>query len=449
MQVKDYTILVVDDEKDIRDALQIMLSGEGFDVKLANSSEAALEILEGCDCPLIISDIMMPGMSGIELLQKVKLSNPESEVVLMTGYSSVQSAIDSIKAGAQDYLIKPVNYKDVLLMVERNHQQHLKNKRSQMMLQEMTRSKTDTMVGSSAGIRQVKDEITQVAPSDISVLVTGESGTGKELVARAIHEMSPRCDKMFVAINCASIPSDLLESELFGHERGAFSGAVARKYGLFEVADQGTLLLDEIGEMQLDLQAKILRTIETGLFRRLGSTKELSSNFRIVAATNSALQEAIAEKRFRSDLYYRLNQFSIHVPPLRKRKNDISELVEFFAARKGRTAEELDEKSEFIQMLKQYHWPGNVRELFNTLERAFLLAGQDIPSSKHFPPEIRRPSDDLEDPSNGVQSLQEIENQHIVKIYNELGFNKSKTAKALGISVRSLYSKLKDLNITD
>ena len=442
-----FSILIVDDEAKILSALDILIAGEGYQVFTAANAKEALQVLKTQEIQLVLSDIMMPGITGVELLKKVKTTHPEIIVVLMTGYSSVPGAIDAMREGAQDYLTKPINPDDVLLMIERNYQQFKKNQRAVILQQEATRNQGKSMVGSSPRLNQVKSEITQVAPVDISVLITGESGTGKELVARSIHELSPRKDNLFVAINCASIPSDLLESELFGHEKGAFSGAINRKYGLFEVADKGTLLLDEIGEMAIELQAKILRTIETGTFRRLGGTSEISSDFRIVSSTNRDLQASIAADQFRADLFFRLNQFNIHVPPLRKRKSDILELVEHFFAGKGRENISAESIPDTLELLLGYDWPGNIRELFNALERAHLLAGDDLPLPKHFPPEIARQSIVKPQITGSTQTLADVENQYIMEIYHQHNQNKPKTAEALGISVRSLYNKLKSLDI--
>ena len=445
--MKDFSILVVDDDENIRHSLDLMLSSEGFKVTTCASAQTALEVLEGAPYPLVISDIMMPGMSRVELMKKVKSINVETVVVLMTGYSSIKGAIEAIQAGAQDYLIKPINPEDVMLMVARNYQQFKKNQRAEMMRQEITRNKTVSIIGNSPGIKQVKNEIAQVAPVNLSVLITGESGTGKELVARAVHDLSARKDELFVAINCASIPSDLLESELFGHEKGAFSGAVSRKYGLFEIADKGTILLDEVGEMPIQLQPKILRAIETGIFRRLGSTQEIISDFRIISSTNRNLEDAILEKQFRSDLYFRLNQFRISVPPLRERKSDIPALVDFYALKKKRPDSLSTEAPECIEMLKQYHWPGNVRQLFNALDRAFLYAGESTLLLQHFAAEISLPSVDKSGADQSHKLLADIENEYILKMYYDMGQNRTRTANALGISLRSLFNKLKSLNI--
>ena len=443
--MSDFSILVVDDESEIREAMEIMLSSEGYTVFTAEDAEDALLQLSQKEFPLVISDIMMPGMTGIELVQKIRGEGIGSQVVLMTGYSSIKSAIDSIRAGAQDYLIKPVDYDQVLLMVERaqNHFRSCEQKR--MLQQELARHQTSRILGSSSQIKSVKQHIQQVAPSDISILITGESGTGKELVAQAIHDASKVSKGTFVAINCASIPSDLLESELYGHEKGAFSGATTRKFGLFQVADGGTIFLDEIGEMPQLLQAKLLRTIETGTFRRLGGTQEIRSKFRVVSATNADLQKAMDENHFRSDLYYRLNQFNIHIPPLRKRKQDLLDLFSGFCIRRSIEIEGHERLSELMEALSNYHWPGNVRELYNALERAFLLSGGKIPELRHFPNEIVQPAQNRQSSENRFAPLAEIELEHIQRVYDALGHNKSKTAETLGISLRSLYNKLKEI----
>ncbi len=447
MNTKDYPILVVDDDFGVCSGVEEIIASEGYTVSTAASAQEALNKISKQTFPLVISDIMMPGMSGIELLEKIKSISPETIVIMMTGYSSMQGAITAIKAGAQDYLIKPLNYDDILIMLERNIQLFEHNKRSEMVRQEVMRNKSPAIVGQSSEMKRVKNEIAQVAPVDLSVLITGESGVGKELVARAVHDLSLRRDQMFVAINCASIPSDLLESELFGHEKGAFSGAVSRKFGLFEVADGGTILLDEIAETPLELQAKLLRAIETGGFRRLGSTRDITSNFRLISSTNKNLSDAIRNKEFRSDLFYRLNQFEISVPPLRKRRGDLPLLVDNFAMKKGRHEKFSNEIPQCLGLLKQYHWPGNVRELFNSLERAFLLAGNGALLPHHFPSDIIGASKQINAMDESIASLAELENDHIIKVYRKMGPNQTTVANILGISTRTLFTKLKKLGI--
>ncbi len=446
VRTKDFPVLIVDDDLGVCSGIEEIVSHEGYAVSTVTSAQEALEMIKTQSFPLVISDIMMPGMSGIELLEQIKSISPDTVVIMMTGYSSIQGAITAIKAGAQDYLIKPLKYDDILLLLERNIQQFKRNKQSEIFRQEVMRNQTPFIVGESSGMKRVKTEIAQVASADLSVLITGESGVGKELVARAIHDLSPRTDQMFVAINCASIPSDLLESELFGHEKGAFSGASTRKYGLFEVADGGTLLLDEIGEMPLELQAKMLRAIETGVFRRLGSTRDISSNFRIISSTNKDLAEAIGNKEFRSDLFYRINQFEISVPPLRSHMSDFNLLIDHFAIKKGRKESFSNDMLETLEALKQYSWPGNVRELFNALERAFLLAGDGKVLAEHFASDIVNATKSGNE-KKSFQSLAELENDHILKVYGKAGPNQTTVANILGISTRTLFTKLKKLKV--
>ena len=442
-----FKVLVVDDDMGICTAMDQIISDEGYSVTIANSAHEALVHLSKNEYPIVLSDIMMPEMDGMELMSAIKSRSPETIVVLMTGYASIDGAITAIKMGANDYITKPIDYDGVLLMLERNFNLYAANKRVEMMQQELYRNQTNSIVGKSASVKRLKHEISKVSSADLSVLVTGESGTGKELVARAIHQMSPRSTQMFVAVNCASIPNDLLESELFGHEQGAFSGAVRRKYGLFEIADKGTVFLDEIGEMSLDLQAKLLRTLESGTFRRLGSVDEISSDFRVLSATNKDLPKAISNKNFRSDLFYRLNQFHLLIPPLRERKSDIPLLVDAFALKKGRGEKYSALMPESMERLQKYHFPGNVRELFNGLERAFLLAGENIPVPEHFPADMRQTSTRSGLGDESQLTLSELESRHIEKVYNATGRSQTKTAEILGITTRTLYTKLKSLKL--
>jgi len=371
-------------------------------------------------------------------------------VVLFTGYSSIDNVVDAIKSGALEYLPKPINNDELLGMVLRIYNREELKVNNEMLRQEMLRSKSVQIIGKSVGVKKVKKEIKQVAQSDIPVMITGETGTGKELVAKSIHDQGPRKDQPFVAINCASIPSDLLESELFGHERGAFSGAVTRKYGLFEVANKGTILLDEIGEMSVDLQPKILRAIESKQFRRLGAQKEVSSDFRVISSTHRNLLSLVDSGRFREDLFYRLSPFIIDVPALRRRKSDIPLLLDFFSMKKSRQDPKFEGESEFVAALQNYNWPGNIRELQNAMERVFLLAGNEVPSVDHLPPEIQDIKSQLEGNTLDASerpTLEDIERDYMLKIYRELGGNKTHVAKALGISLRSLYNKLEKYDI--
>ncbi len=445
-----FSILIVDDEPEIRSGLKALLKDQGYDVEIAKDGQEALSLFKENSFALVLSDIMMPNMTGIDLTRQVKSENPDTIVILFTGYSSVENAVEAIKSGADEYLLKPINNDEVLSVVARSYERQELKINNEMLRQEILRRKTVQIIGKSQGIKKVNKEIRQVAQSDIPVLIIGETGTGKELVARSIHDQGPRRNQPFVAINCAAIPSDLLESELFGHERGAFSGAVARKYGLFEVANKGTILLDEIGEMSAKLQPKILRAIESKQFRRLGAQKEISSDFRVISSTNQNLLTMIDEGKFREDLYYRLSPFIIDVPALRRRKSDIPLLVDYFSVKKGRQDPVNESESEFIKVLQNYNWPGNVRELQNTLERVFLLAGKQIPCIDHLSPEMQDIKSQLDGETKTVSdrlSLAQIERDYILKIYRELGGNKTHVAKALEISLRSLYNKLEKYGI--
>jgi len=436
----EFSILIVDDEQNIRQGLKELLTIHNYEVDIARDGVEALELFDKKEYSLVLSDIMMPGMTGLDLTKQIKSLNPETFVVLFTGYSSIDTAVEAIKSGAEEYLLKPVNSDEVLSMVSRFYNQVELKTRNEILRQELSRRKKVQIIGKSAGITKVKREIRQVSGSDIPILITGETGTGKELVARSIHEYSPRSAQPFVAINCAAIPSDLLESELFGHERGAFSGAVTRKYGLFEVANQGTILLDEIGEMSMELQTKILRAIETKQFRRLGAQKEIKSDFRVISSTNRNLLALIDEGKFREDLYYRLSPFTIEVPALRRRKSDIPLLVDYYSMKKGRNDPPSDPESDFIRALQSYNWPGNIRELQNALERVYLLSGDSAPSTEHLLPEVSLKGRSQNKVNK--QTLAEIEREHILKIYREVGGNKTLAARTLGISLRSLYNKL-------
>lgn len=448
--MNDFSVLVVDDEKDIREGFQRLLKNNGYEADIASDGVEALDLYRENDYSLVVSDIAMPSMTGLDLTKRLKEINEEAHVVLFTGYSSIETAVEAIKNGAEEYLVKPVDNEQLLLIVDRIHKLVELKTNNAILRQAMSGKEKTNIIGKSVGIKKVKQEIMQVSNSDLTVLIQGDTGTGKELVARSIHENSKRNNFPFVAINCAAIPNDLLESELFGHERGAFSGAVNRKFGLFEVANKGTILLDEIGEMSENLQAKLLRTIESGCFRRLGGQKELHSDFRVLTSTNRDLRSLVGAGEFREDLFYRISSFIIKVPPLSKRKSDIPLLVEYFSAKKGRVDIPDDAGSELINRLMSYHWPGNVRELQNALERVYLLSGKNSINPEYLPPEIQAVSEHLENSESGnsdIVPLEVIEKEHILKAYRELGGNKSQVARVLGISLRTLYNRLEKYNI--
>lgn len=445
-----FKILIVDDEQDIRDGLKQVLEREGYDVDVAQDGKEAMQMYADNQYPLVYSDIMMPSMTGLDLTRAIKKISQESYVALFTGYSSIETAVEAIRDGADEYLVKPVANEELLKIAKKIQNLHEIRMHNKALRQVMSGIGPTIIVGKSSGIRKVKSEIQQVSKSDITVLITGKTGTGKELVARSIHEKSKRNAQPFVAINCAAIPHDLLESELFGHERGAFSGANARKFGLFEVAHKGTILLDEIGEMSESLQAKLLRTIESGRFRRLGGHKELQSDFRVLTSTNRDLKSMVGAGTFREDLYYRLSSFNIDVPPLSKRKSDIPLLVKHLCGIKGKGEYIVDKDSDFIKALQKYDWPGNVRELQNSLERVLLLSTGHELEIEYLPPEILMVQEKLVSSHSGdsdILPLEVIEKEHILKAYRELGGNKSQVARVLGISLRTLYNRLEKYNI--
>lgn len=445
MMKSDFRILVVDDEPELREAVKDLLSRNGYIVEQAVSGKDALVKTRNSPFHLVITDIVMPEMDGIALLKSLKQFDDELPVLMITGNSTVENAVEAIKIGAEDYISKPFDNAELLVIVKRLYENKLFKQRAQLWKQETLRKNVPAIVGESSQIRKVLSEIESVAGSDASVLILGESGTGKELVARSIHALSKRNKEPFVAINAAAVPQDLLESEFFGHEKGAFSGAVERKFGLFEIANGGTLFLDEIAEMPMDLQAKMLRTVESRKLRRLGGTQEIAVDIRIVSATNRNLKEHIREKQFREDLYFRLCTFCIEIPPLRQRKEDIPLLAHHYLNNRGYRHATLSE--DVLEALQLYEWPGNVRELENALERALLLSRDQAPRLKHLPAEIqelfRRRSGKQ---TLTTQTLEEVEKEHILQVYESTGMDKVKTAKLLGIGLKTLYRKLKQFN---
>ena len=370
-------VLVVDDKRGSREALQKMIAKEGFDVAMAHDAETAAEMFGAEPANLVITDLRMPGMDGIGLLKEVKRLSPDTEVILISGAGSIESAVEAMREGAYDFLTKPLERALVLKAIDKAlEKQALLRENADLRAQLQSLRDTSGMMGDHPSIRRVKDMVRQVAPTSATVLILGESGTGKELVANALHEGSERAGKAMVKVNCAALPETLLESELFGYERGAFTGAVGRKEGRFKIAHEGTLFLDEIGDMPMVLQPKILRVLQEGEFERVGGTETLKVDARIVASTNADLQTAVAERRFREDLYYRLNVITIYMPALRDRRSDIPLLAEHFlqrfAAKNNRPV--LAFSREALDAVSNYHWPGNVRELENMVERAVVLS---------------------------------------------------------------------------
>lgn len=436
-----YKILIVDDERIVRESLYHWFEDEGYDVETAEDGLSALKIFEKDKYDLVLLDMKMPGMSGLELLVKIKEIDPVCIVILITAFASVSSAIQALKEGAYDYVTKPVDPDELNHLVKNALDQKslksenaiLKSKIEQMII-------PDNLIGESEEMLKIFELINSVAPTDTTVMIRGESGTGKELVAKAIHLNSRRKYFPIVTVNCGAIAETLLESEFFGHEKGAFTGANYRRKGKFEMANGGTIFLDEIGSISLKMQVELLRIIETKKFSRVGGNDVISSDFRVIAATNEALEELVKQGKFREDLYYRLNVFSLFIPPLRERKKDISTLAYHFLKKYTSAMNKTIDKisDEALEFLNNFDWPGNVRELENAIERAVVVGKsgcielKDLPFSSSYVPDIE----------SGSSSLADIEKKHIEKILRLNNWNIQKCAEILGIERATLYNKI-------
>ncbi|OGL14699.1 MAG: Fis family transcriptional regulator [Candidatus Rokubacteria bacterium RIFCSPLOWO2_12_FULL_71_19] len=442
------TVLVADDEIGVRESVGRVLRHEGFRVIPAEDGDAALAALRQGGVDLLLADLRMPGLDGLELLRAAKLLTPEVEVVVLSGHGTVQEAVAAMKEGAYDFLTKPFERAQLVRTVRQALEHRallLKNRNLQRRLDELVGA--GEIIGESPAIRQVLALVSQVAPTAATVLIQGESGTGKELVARALHEGSPRSGRPFIQVNCAALPETLLESELFGYERGAFTGAAARKEGRFELADGGTLLLDEAGDLTAATQAKLLRVLQEGEFERLGATKTVKVDVRLVAATNQNLALLVKERRFREDLYYRLNVITIEIPPLRERGEDILLLAGHFlrvhAAKNRRDIDGFTEAA--LARLRAYPWPGNVRELEHAVERAVILTRGKMIDLGDLPPAVGQA-----EPATRVvpiplgMPLDEVEQRLIEETLRLTKGNKELAAKFLGIASRTIYRKLKE-----
>jgi DNA-binding NtrC family response regulator len=442
-------VLVVDDEYLIRWSLQQNLAKEEYDVLTAESGEEALRLAEEQSPDLVLLDIHLPGIDGIRVLEKLKHDNPELPVIMITAFGMVETAVAAMKLGAFDYIAKPFNLDDVRLTVRKAMENaRLKSEVARLRSAQHRGGGFEAIVGRSPRMREVLDLATKVAASSATtVLLQGESGSGKDLLAKSIHLASSRAEKPYMDINCASIPENLLESELFGHERGAFTDARTQKKGLFELADGGTILLDEVGEMRIDLQAKLLRVIEEKRFRRVGGVKDLAMDVRIVAASNRDLEEERRAGRFREDLYYRLKVIPIHIPPLRERREDILPLVEHFLGRYnvefGKGIRGL--APDAAEAVMAYGWPGNVRELKNVVERGVILESGDQLHLDTLPPEMRgRTHADQPAAAHGeVRHLEDLEQEMLGRAMAKAGGNQTRAAQLLGITRDTLRYKLK------
>jgi DNA-binding NtrC family response regulator len=436
-------LLVVDDDDELRDNMVRFFSRHGYTVSDCGDGSQAIEHASHRAFDVIVLDMMMPGITGLETLRQLKERGCEAEFVMLTGEGTIETAVEAMKCGAVEFLTKPTSLKQLDRIVRKAlgaQQLRKENKQLKAVIERNIRS--PGIVGESAKIKEVLHLIERTAGSRNPILIQGESGTGKELVAKALHQASPLADKPIVTINCAALPENLLESELFGHEKGAFTGAVSAKSGLFEVADGGTLFIDEFGELAGPLQAKMLRVLEDGSLRRVGSVQERRVNVRIIAATNRDMETEVNEGRFREDLYYRINVLTINLPPLRERIGDISLLAQHFVGPDWTIAPDV------LPLMERYSWPGNVRQLINAIERAKILAPADEVCSENLPPEVIRgaastPKHDSSTPAD-LETLNRI---HVEETYRQHQGNKARTARALGIGRRSLYRLLEKYDI--
>jgi DNA-binding NtrC family response regulator len=432
-------LLIVDDDEELRDTMARRLARAGLPVTTAESGEEALAKIGRAEFDVALFDLNLPGMSGLDLLAKFKEAQPEAEVLLLTAHGSIATAIEAMRRGAYDFLSKPFHFNDLEVHLEKAYEK-VRLARRQRQWQEQVRYESPRyrLVGSGPAVRRVVALIEKVAATDATVLVHGPSGSGKELVTRAIHYNSPRRDRPLVTINCAALQETLLESELFGHEKGAFTGAAQAKPGLIEVAEGGTLFIDEVGEMAGGLQAKLLRVLEDGHFRRVGGTQEMLADVRVVAATNRPLEVEQKAGRFREDLYYRLNVIAIGLPPLCERREDISELVAHFLATRPVGGRRCRIAPEALAALERCDWPGNVRELANVLERAQILAEGHAITTDDLPEGIVETAPEAGAPGD-PRRLRDVERRHVQDVLRREKGNKVQAARALGISRRALY----------
>jgi two-component system response regulator PilR (NtrC family) len=451
-------ILVVDDERSMREFLEIFFRREGFEVSTAGDAQQALLCLENDDIDVVITDMQMPEGSGLDVLHAAREISPDTVVIVITAFASTDSAIAAMKEGAYDYITKPFKVDEIRLVVEKALEKKVLAKENRRLKTELrSQARVRNIIGASEVMHRVFDLIGQVAGTKTNVLIAGESGTGKELVARAIHDQSERSDRPFVAVNCGAIPENLLESELFGHVKGAFTGAIQNKEGLFEIADGGTLFLDEVGELPLQLQVKLLRVIQEKTIRRVGGTGDRSVDVRLVSATNRRLEDEVAAGHFREDLYYRLNVIEIALPPLRDRVDDIPLLVqhfiEKFSAELGKQVEGLS--PEALAKISEYAFPGNVRELENVIERAVALCREPVIGVDVLPPTVtdaRVPDDAPHIPPEGVKLealVDDYERKLLGQALREAGGIKKQAAKLLGISFRSFRYRLEKLGLEE
>ena len=447
-----YTVLIIDDEKNIREGLGAALELEDYTVALASDGKEGLERIQKGDIDLVITDLRMPKISGEQVLAKITAENPGIPVIVLTGHGSIDSAVDAMRNGAYDFLTKPLNIDQLILIVKRALQgRELALKHKELQEELNSRKSFESIIGKSAEMQRIFETVRKAAGSKASVLITGESGVGKELIANALHNLSPRRENSMIKVHCAALSESLLESELFGHEKGAFTGAVARKRGRFELAHGGTIFLDEIGEIDQNVQIKILRVLQDKRFERVGGEETVEVDVRLITATNRDLEKEVAEGRFREDLYYRLNVVHIHVPPLRERRDDIPLLItaflQEFAKENGKNIEGIDARARAA--LYKFDWPGNIRQLRNCLESAVVMCSGSIIKLEDLPPTIAGSgeADSIAVPA-GI-TMTEAEKIIILQNLAINKGNKSKTADILGIGRKTLHRKLDEYAAED
>ena len=441
-------VLVVDDEEPIRRLLKKELSRKGLHTESAEDGNAAIDILRQGTFDIILLDIVMPGIDGISLMKKLKADPQRPAIIVLTGKATVDTAVEAMKSGAYDYLTKPYKIEELILIIHRAYEHIRLERENRLLHQELSRKEgLEDFIGGSKQFMEMLSLIKKIAPTDSTVLIQGESGTGKELAANTIWKYSKRKKNSFIALNCSTLSENLLESELFGHEKGAFTNAYQIKHGLVEVADKGTLFLDEVGEISMGIQARLLRFLDSGEFRRVGSNKNLTVDVRVIAATNKSLIEAVKRGEFREDLFYRLNVINVTIPPLRERKEDIEELFRYFlrkySQRLGKPVTDI--KPEAMEMLNNYHWPGNVRELENVIERAVILCDSETIGHEDISINIRS----LSKEDRPYSSLEDMERDYILKVLMETDGNQSRASRLLGIDRKTLYLKLKKYGIDE
>ncbi len=438
-------ILIADDEKNLRTVLTRELAEEGYEVRETDNGAEAAGLIEQEEYDVLLLDLNMPGLEGMEVLKKIRTLELPTEVVILTGHGTVSTAVQAMKLGAYDYLTKPFKTEELKAIVEKAYEKkRILSENLLLKTQIKRQSESQEIVTASPLMQEILETVKKVAVSDFPIVIYGESGTGKELVARAIHDASPRADGPFIPLNCGAIPETMLESELFGHEKGAFTGAHEKKLGLLEIANNGTLFLDEIGELPLVLQVKLLRAIETARFFRVGGVKEVRVNVKFVSASNKDIRAEVEKGNFRADLYYRISALTLHIPPLRERREDIPVLIEHFRSRNPAFRHKQFSR-DALKILSGYAWPGNVRELQNVVHRTLLLSREDVIVECDLPADLVS----CDHQENNSRRLVDIEKEHILTVLTEVDGHRGKAAEILGIDPKTLYRKLMEYGVKE